>query len=111
MASLCYGDVDTVAPVSRPFHPGDSGLGCECERGSSQPAGPSGDLELHYPSFLQKKLRAREALLPLTRLLPPGALALCKFPEEHVHRHIFHILLKFLMYLGRGRREGRGMRG
>lgn len=69
-----------------------------------------GDLEMHYPSFLKKKLRIREVLLSLTRLLAPGTLALCKFPEEHVHRHIFHILLKFLMHLSRGRREGRGMR-
>lgn len=64
-----------------------------------------------YPIFLKKNLRVREVLLSLTRLLPPGALALCKFPEEHVHRHIFHILLKFLMHLGRGRREGRDMKG
>lgn len=72
-----------------------------------------GDLELHYPIFIKEKLRIREVLMSLTRLLSPGALALRKFPEEHVHRHIFHILLKFLMHLGRGRgrSEGRGVRG
>lgn len=70
-----------------------------------------GTWNCHYPIFLRKNLKVREVLLSLTRLLAPGALALCKFPEEHVHRHIFHILLKFLMHLGRGRHEGLGMKG
>lgn len=66
-----------------------------------------GTRNCHYPIFLNKNLRVREVLLSLTRLLAPGTLALCELPEEHVHRHIFHILLKFLMHLG----GGRGMKG
>lgn len=62
-----------------------------------------GTWKCHYPIFLEKQLRVREVLQSLTRFLAPGALALCKFPEEHVHRHIFHILLKFLMHLDRGK--------
>jgi hypothetical protein len=93
------------------FHnpPWESGLGSQYVRAAIRRL--LGDLELHYPIFVKKKLRIREVLMSLTRLLAPGALALCKFPEEHVHRHIFHILLKFLMHLGRGKCEGRGMRG